>query len=197
MRTVVVVPSGEGALWREELDGATVIAADGGLDVCRRMGIRPDLWVGDGDSVSDEALAWAAGVPRDEHPEDKDASDLELALQRAATFGEDVVVLGGFGGRLDHLLINAAVLAARPCRWLGERATVWSVHDAVEVALVAGQVFSLLPWGGTAEVSVSGARWDLERAELSPWSSRGLSNEAKGPVTLTVIRGVVLLITTT
>lgn len=196
MRTVVVIPAGEGACWPAGIEQAHVIAVDGGLDVCRRLGVRPDLWVGDGDSVTDDALVWAHGVPRENHPRDKDASDLELAVVLARSAGDEVVVVGGFGGRLDHLLINAAVLAAQPCRWVGSEARVWFVHpDVTAIDMEPGQVFSLLPWAGPATVTLDGARWNLRGEVLSPLSSRGLSNEAEGPVVLTVTDGIVLLIT--
>src|SRR6185295_1025335 len=47
------------------------------------------------------------------HPAAKDATDLELALDTARALGaQRIVVLGGHGGRLDHLLANALLLAA-------------------------------------------------------------------------------------
>src|SRR5262249_51869666 len=96
----VVVPS-----------GATVIAANGGVALAAELGLGVDLVVGDLDSLSAAGLA---AVPRVErHPEGKDASDLELALQAALGLGpERIVVVGGGGGRLDHLFGNLLLFAA-------------------------------------------------------------------------------------
>ena len=78
---VVVVASGEGP----ELtlpDAKSVVAADGGLLRARGLGLTVDVVVGDLDSVTPEALAAAeaAGARVVRHPQAKDATDLELAL---------------------------------------------------------------------------------------------------------------------
>ena len=62
-----------------------VIAADSGVDHARTLGLAPDVVVGDLDSVSADGLAWADALGADiqRHPADKDATDLELALDVA------------------------------------------------------------------------------------------------------------------
>ncbi|HEX9506122.1 MAG TPA: thiamine diphosphokinase, partial [Acidimicrobiia bacterium] len=91
--------------------GATVIAADGGAELARAFGLRVELAVGDFDSISAETLGSAARVER--HPPDKDATDLELALSAAQQRGVDeIVVVGGAGGRLDHFLANVMLLGS-------------------------------------------------------------------------------------
>jgi thiamine pyrophosphokinase len=77
----VVVASGEGP----ELTlppAETVVAADGGLLRARALGLGVDVVVGDLDSATPEALAAAEaeGARIVRHPQAKDATDLELAL---------------------------------------------------------------------------------------------------------------------
>lgn len=116
--TIVVVAGGDPVLPAERAwvpGDAVVIAADSGLDHAHALGLRADVAVGDFDSVSPRALerAEADGTRLERHPAAKDATDLELALDAAAAHGpERIVVLGGHGGRVDHLLANAALLAA-------------------------------------------------------------------------------------
>jgi thiamine pyrophosphokinase len=127
--TVIVVSGGTGA---GELGGVTVpparwvIAADGGAATALELGLRVDELIGDMDSVSaaDEARLAGSGGRVERYPEAKDATDLELALAAAASLDpapRRVVVLGGVGGRLDHLLAGILVLAAP--RWAGVDAT--------------------------------------------------------------------------
>src|SRR5690606_29585109 len=94
---------------------ALVIAADSGIDQAHALGLTVDIAVGDFDSVTPGALARAeaAGATVERHPVAKDATDLELALDAAAQHRPDqVLVLGGHGGRLDHQLANALLLAS-------------------------------------------------------------------------------------
>src|SRR4051794_10898103 len=96
-------------------DAALVIAADSGADHAASLGLSVDLVVGDLDSVSPAGLAAArdGGARVDEHPAEKDATDLELALDAAVSAGAtEIVVVGGHGGRLDHLLANCMLLGS-------------------------------------------------------------------------------------
>ena len=118
--------------------GAYVIAADSGFDHARRLGVKVDLVVGDMDSISPTGLELAAET--ETHPTDKGATDLAIALDAALARGYSrVVVVGGAGGRIDHFLANAALLAAPDyaplrLRWLPGSSVVNVVRDRVELA---------------------------------------------------------------
>ena len=187
-------------------DEALVIAADSGLDAALANGIQPDLVVGDLDSASPDAIVRArgAGIDIDHHPVDKDATDLELALAVAVRRGiTDILVLGGYGGRLDHFLANTLLLAAPmfagvAIEWHIGRTTVAPARPGVPVEFHAepGDLVSLLPIGGSANgVATRGLRWPLNGETLHAASTRGVSNRvATSPVEISVGRGVVLAI---
>jgi thiamine pyrophosphokinase len=190
------------------LDGARIIAADGGLDLAERLGLHADLVVGDMDSVTPDALERArlAGAEVVSHPPDKDETDLELALAAAwgglrGRTGASVVVLGGAGGRLDHLAANLAVLSGP--RWRHVRITAWIgaarvdvVHTSRRMTGVPGMEVSILAWHGPAEgVTTTGLEWPLHRATLAPGSARGTSNRFTGDTaTVSLVRGTVTVI---
>ena len=78
-----------------------VIAVDGGFASLEAAGCVPDLALGDFDSLG----FVPEGVPVKLFPAEKDASDMELALEEALTCGAGAVeVYGALGGRLDHTL---------------------------------------------------------------------------------------------
>nr|MBA3586790.1 thiamine diphosphokinase [Chloroflexota bacterium] len=88
---VVVVASGEidasDATWLDDAD--LVIAADGGAGSLDRLGVRPNLLVGDLDSIDLLLLdrLEAGGTRVERHPIDKEASDTELAVAAAFDAG--------------------------------------------------------------------------------------------------------------
>lgn len=186
-----------------------VLAADGGAVPLMAAGCRPAMLIGDLDSVTVamvEELA-AAGVPIDAYPEDKESSDLELALDRAISDGAtQLVILGAFGGeRLDHALAGALLLADRTYRGLDLRAihgrsTVRVLHAGADLGLdgEAGDLVTLLPLAGDAHgVTTSGLRWQLTGATLRLGRSRGLSNEVvEPPAAVRLADGALLVIET-
>lgn len=201
--TAVVVASGAPippAVLDELPERVWIVAADGGLDHANRLGLDVDLLVGDLDSVGDPALrAHHGDVER--HPEAKDQTDLELALGAAAARPniDRILVLGGRGGRLDHLLANAAVLAAPTLAhcdvvWItdGTRATLVRTHAFLHGT--PGELVSLLAVGGPAEgVHTRGLEWKLDGERLEPWSARGVSNRLTVPVAGVRVESGVLL----
>jgi len=179
-----------------------VIAADSGLSHARRLGLHVDVVVGDLDSVDPAELAAAeqSGTVVERHPAEKDATDLELALDAACTRGAHrVTVVGGYGGRLDHFLANALCLAAeRFARltldaWIGA-AHVVVVRDRVRLSGAPGSPVTLLPLGGPAcGITTSGLRYPLDDEDLAPGTTRGVSNELLGPEASVALGGGVLL----
>jgi thiamine pyrophosphokinase len=163
-----------------------VIAADSGLDHALALGVAVDVLVGDLDSVSDAGrrAASAAGVEVVEHPSAKAETDLELALRRALVDSpRRITVVGGHGGRLDHLLANvwllaAPALAAVEVRALLGPALVTVVRSRARLQGRVGELVSLLPAHGPAHgVSTEGLRFSLDDEPLLPGSPRGVSNE--------------------
>jgi thiamine pyrophosphokinase len=183
---------------------AMCIAADSGLDHARRLGLRPDVVVGDLDSVSPQALAWAheVGIDVVRHPTDKDKTDLELALDLAAGHGPARIVVAGIGGgRFDHLLANVATLAHH--RYAGpdidafvDTALISVVRGERILRGVVGELVSLLPVGGdVVGVTTTGLRYRLENETLRAGGSRGVSNVfIEDRASVAVTEGVLLAI---
>jgi thiamine pyrophosphokinase len=165
-----------------------IVAADGGLALAGDIGVRPDVVIGDLDSVDPTLLAEAqnSGTRVDRHPPDKDATDWELALGHVAARGfGHLVILGGAGGRFDHLLANALTLAnddyaGMTIVWYVGAATVRVARPGTPVTVrgAPGDTVSLLAAGAPADgVTTAGLRWTLVGDTLSSTSSRGISNE--------------------
>ncbi|HJU47597.1 MAG TPA: thiamine diphosphokinase [Gaiellaceae bacterium] len=204
--SVLILAGGEGAPQEPvSRDGhGTVIAADSGLDLAYALGLRVDVAVGDFDSATPAALARAAaeGTAVDRHPADKDATDLELALDRAVALGAGrVLVVGGDGGRLDHLLAGALLLGSARYASLEVDARLgaaraYVVRDERILTGTEGELVSLLALHGPAQgVTTVGLRFPLRGETVSAGSTRGVSNVLEGTeARVTLERGVLLAV---
>jgi thiamine pyrophosphokinase len=179
-------------------ESSYVIAADSGFDHATRLGVRVDLLVGDLDSISAAGLGVAGAI--EQHPTDKNATDLAIALDAALRRKPSrVIVVGGAGGRIDHFLANAALLTASAyselnLTWLPGNAAVHVVRDRIELSGAPDDVVSLLPYGGPARgVTTDGLRWPLIDAVLAPGTSLGVSNQMIGTRATVELRDGVLL----
>jgi thiamine pyrophosphokinase len=181
-------------------DDAYVIAADSGFDHAHRLDVAVDLVVGDLDSISQAGLAMAREIEK--HPTDKDSTDLAIALDAALRRKPSrVIVVGGAGGRIDHFLANAALLAspeyaALTLTWLPGDAVIHVVRDRIELSGSPGDLVSLLPYGGPVlGVTTDGLRWPLRDAVLTPGTSLGVSNQmADTRATVDLKEGVLLTV---
>ena len=210
MRTIIFVNgavSDYGALARWVQAGDTIICADGGVTHCMALGYRPQVVVGDMDSVDPDTLHRLAadGVELERHPRHKDQTDLELALERALRDGADeVLILGALGGRLDQALANILILAQRP--WpvpiaVAEGNQVASVlHGGETVTLRGsrGSTVSLIPLSNEVTgVTYGGLEYDLTDAAISLGSTRAVSNVvSESPATISISTGLALIVQT-
>jgi len=168
-----------------------VVAADSGVDVAERLGVAVDVVVGDLDSADPAAVerARSAGAAVEQHPADKDATDLELALEVARARGTDeIVIVGGTSlERVDHLLAAAGLIAAPRFAglsvewWIGPSRVIVARGD-VTIDGATGDLVSIIPVGGDVEVGTWGLRWPLDRERLPQGSTRGVSNEMVEPI---------------
>jgi thiamine pyrophosphokinase len=181
-----------------------VVAADGGAERLADFGLRPDVAVGDFDSLSEDRLAQitAAGVHVRRHPVRKDQTDAELAVAEALRAGATVVdIAGALGGGFDHSLgslallrrlagLNVAARLAEP----GLSVTVAAAPRRVVLASQPNVRFSCLPLTARAVVSLAGFDWELDRVALRADRCRGVGNRvARAGAVVEVHAGAVVL----
>ena len=188
-----------------------LIAADGGAKHCLALQRTPHALIGDLDSV-DQATVDAfqhQQVYIERYPPDKNQTDLELALDHALAVAVDraiqeIILVGGMGGRLDQMLGNVLILAQRD--WpipviFAEgrtRAQIVQANSHLTLAVNVGDTVSVLPLSDRVTgITYTGMRYPLENHTLTLGSTRGMSNNVMAlPATVAIRTGKLLVITT-
>jgi thiamine pyrophosphokinase len=207
VRAVIVAGGEVDPTDRRLLQGADlVIGADSGALTLLGWAVRPDVVVGDLDSLGPRRVEELrkAGARIDAHLEDKDETDTELAIRHAARAGAtDIIVLGALGGaRVDHALANVLILAdemlGHGVRLVRGHVTMRALRGGATIELAAGvgSLVTLLPLGGdVVGVRTEGLRYALDGGTLPFGSPRGTSNVVESvPARVAIAAGLLLVI---
>lgn len=203
MPTILIFAGGDlpGSDVADELPAPDlVLAADSGYDAAEYLGIRVDVLVGDLDSITTSPVADHVIIER--YPEDKDQTDLDLALELALREDpERVVVIGGTGGRFDHELSTLGLICSErwagidELEWISSRGRAYVVRRRRIVHGDVGATVSLIPVGGPVTgLDTNGLHWELTDAELVPGTTWGVSNLMQAPVADIRVRSGCLLV---
>ena len=175
--------------FRKVAGGRKIICIDKGIEICRAGGVTPDFLIGDFDSAESSAVDWARkkNMPVEKYPADKDFTDTQLALRRAAEiFGDHVAILTGcFGGRFDHLYSTIFTCAAlnRKIFLADEREIVIYLRGGESADVEFFQeplAVSLLPITSIcAEVTTKNLHWELSGATLTQKFPNATSNRVE------------------
>jgi len=199
-------PAGDDRFVRGQCAAAELlIAADAGALVLERLGIAPDLAVGDFDTAGPAIVARLAarGIPTETHPAAKDYTDTHLAIVIAIGRGaKEIVVLGALGGpRYDHMLATALSLAAPAfagvrIRLVDPLHTLLVLRPSESVTLhgTPGEYLSLLALTDEVTgVSGGGLLYPLPAA-FRLGDNIGVSNELTAPVATISVGGSGILL---
>ena len=176
--------------------GDFVLCADGGWRVAGAAGVKPDIVMGDFDS-SDVP----PGVPVERFPVEKDDTDTLLCMKRALALGyDDFLIVGGFGGRLDHTLANlqslnfAASLGARAEMTDGLRWATVIREGTVAVKRRPGKLSVFALDTACHGVGIRGAKYEAEDAVLTSAFPLGMGNDFAADVAEISVRDGALLV---
>ncbi|HCM82480.1 MAG: Thiamine pyrophosphokinase [Microgenomates group bacterium GW2011_GWC1_43_11] len=162
-----------------------LIGVDRAAYVLLKLGISVDLAIGDFDSVTkkemNEIRTRISTIKQ--YPQEKDQTDLELAVTYALTIHpEEIALFGVTGGRLDQSL--AALHLLRTIHEHKCRASVRDEHNFM--ALVSGKYqipktkdfpyLSILPATDEIIVTIKGCKYPLEKYRMEKGTTLGVSN---------------------
>jgi thiamine pyrophosphokinase len=181
-----------------------IVAVDGALDRASQYGIKADTLIGDLDSLLDTSRLEERfpGLEIHRYPEDKDWTDLELAIDWAVEQAPaSIVVFGAAGGRIDHTMANLALLekglhSGIPIRLIAGDESVRLIQGDLSLEdAVIGDRLSLLPVSLFCTVTTRGLKYPLTHEKLFRGQGRGISNcVVSRPTGVSVESGIVAVI---
>lgn len=199
MKKCVIFCAGGFDALAEPIENAhLIIAADGGLLHAQKLGIEPDLCLGDFDSLG------YAPAGAQVHPVEKDDTDAMLAIKHGLSKGCTEFLLYGSldGDRLEHTVANFQAL-----QFLADQGAVGTLIGLKQVVTVVknseirfpdhfeGELSVFCMGADASGVTIRGAHYEVENITLTAGFPLGVSNHFTGKeVTVSVKEGSLLLI---
>ena len=173
-----------------------IISADSGYDHAIKFGIKPDIVIGDMDSVVADLKDKKTII----YPQKKDFTDSELALFHARELGAtEILMFGMIGSRMDHSYANISLLLN--CRdidvaIIDSNNIIRMVFDELSLKGEIGDTVSILPFSGDAEgVTTKGLEYPLTDGTIKIGTSLGVSNKmVQNQCSVTIKKGTALVI---
>ena len=177
-----------------------IIVADGGFDHAVAAGIRPNLFVGDMDSLRSPL---PSDLEKITFPQRKDYTDMHLAYLEGMERGyHEFEIYGGTGGRGDHTFANISLLLKiAEDGNLGRMVTEGEVYTVIKNGGISlegkkDSYISVFAIGGVADgVTIKGLDYEVENVNLTPDFPLGVSNRfTENIAEISVNNGTLLII---
>lgn len=170
------------------------IAADSGYLTARSLGDRLDVIVGDFDSMPESEVS--EGVETIRVPAEKDDTDTQLAVEIAVSRGaDDIVIIGGLGGRLDHTLSSLYILEDLALDGIyaimtdGKNRARYLRGGSALIGRSGYRYLSVIAADEKVRgVSIEGCRYPLKNATLVRRRQFAVSNEIEGNCALISVK---------
>ncbi len=170
------------------------IAADSGYHNAVALGEQVQLLLGDFDSIGDVKIP--DKVEKLKVPAEKDFTDTQLAVETALRRGaEEIVIVGGLDGRLDHTLSNLSILEDLHKKKIhavitdGRNRVRFLSSTSTLIARSGFRYLSLICLSEKAKgVSIEGCKYPLTNATLNRGFQYAVSNELEGNCALVSVR---------
>ncbi len=202
MNTCIIISGGEFHPFPDNLEYDYVIACDHGYDYALKLGIVPDLILGDFDSC-DFDKENVTDIPIETFPICKDDTDTMLAIKKALSLGyRNIVIVCALGSRFDHSLANIQSMAyvaehGGTCELFGKGEHLMTLCNcSVKLPYKESCSLSLFSLTDRCEgVSISGSSYDCENVTFTNTFPLGVSNKwNEAVVTVSVKSGILLTV---
>jgi thiamine pyrophosphokinase len=178
----------------------TIICADGGADTALKLGIVPNVIIGDLDSISQKALDYYKDKCSIIKISRQNDTDVEKCLKHAIiNKHERVILLGGTGDRLDHSFCNLGIVLK-----FSDKITIDMIHQKsilsiysgfVELNTIKGETISIYGFNSRTKIKSEGLKFPINNTALPFGEKESTSNVAvKDRIKLSIKNGKVFVI---
>ena len=186
MKNALIINGGNNTTNRDQIgEFDYIVAVDSGAEHAYKLFLKPDLIIGDLDSISTKTYE---RVNKDrieilEYKKNKDYTDFEIALSHIIDLKiKDVTVIGGEYGDIDHLFGSLFAIAKlhtdQNILWLhGEQKILFPESESIKIGI--NNKFSVLPFSDLINLNITGAEWNLENENIEFGQSKTLRNIAR------------------
>lgn len=163
-----------------------IICADGGMNHLAKIHKKPDLVVGDLDSISEYALNYIKynNITVKKYSPIKDATDTALAMEYLIEQGfKEIVFTGVTGSRQDHTMANILLLNTLHYKGIkgkivDDNNIIYLIDDYLELQSLEDSYVSIIPIVEDGVIiSLKGFFYDLDNEIISFGSTQGVSNK--------------------
>lgn len=159
-----------------------IICSDGGTNHAHALGIKPNVIIGDFDSINLPTKDFFKDVLQIIIP-DQYSTDLEKAIsyciQEKIT---SIDIVGAFGDRIDHTTGSLGCFKKFGknihIRMIDSVGELTSIQKEIHLEMKEGEKFSLIPLDRCTGVSTKNLKYELENGVLELGVQEGISNEA-------------------
>ncbi|MGL4570962.1 MAG: thiamine diphosphokinase [Clostridium sp.] len=189
MRSIVVsggkAPSKD--LLRSYLkDDDYIIGVDSGCNILKELNIKPNLILGDFDSINKEVLSFFenSNVKIEKFNSEKDYTDTDLGYRRAIGVNpSEVIMFGVTGSRIDHMLGNIGILL----KGLKDNVKITIIDDnnkmfiVNENSTIKKEVGSVISFHALSDVvknlTIKNGKYPLNNYDMTLLEPRAICNE--------------------
>lgn len=166
-----------------------IISADGGLRYIRTLNLKPNLVVGDLDSINNDDVKFLTinNIEILKFPREKDQTDLEIAVRESVKRNyRNILIIGALGGRIDQTLANLGLIASFSnnkvqIKFDDGQERIMLIQDQFLLSGKKGDTVSLIPLCLPVKgITTQGLKYSLNGESLLPYQTRGISNEMLG-----------------
>ena len=163
-------------------DFTEIIGVDNGAMHLFNRSLTPTTVLGDLDSIESSLLKKIKIMDIDliNYETDKDKTDFELSLNNIDNPKEkNIYLIGGEGGEVDHLFSIFSLIInyefAENLTWFYKDKTI-IFKTNVSIKMKLGSNFSIIPITQLESLTITGAKWDVNKIDVKPGSTKTLRN---------------------